>query len=297
MLTSLHIQNFKAWKDTGSFRLAPLTVIFGANSAGKSSLGHLLLALKQTALSTDRRRALNLGDSNSLIDLGTFRDCLYGHDLANPLTFKLGWRLPVQLEIRDPLEPIPGTAAPSEECYQGDAMALEVTIAAGKGEQPEVTGIRYALLADGEEKLDVLLKKNSSGKFELSSDRYRLVRKNFTGFPMPVWPASRMPVSSRILLWLPRACSVSFTTSGRCGIIPSAFINGLAIPPRMSGTRASMPLRPCLPPSHNNANSIVARESVISSLRNSLPTGSRTSASSTAFLFPLWQRAGRNTRS
>ena len=44
MLTSLHITNFKAWKNTGPIRLAPLTVIFGANSAGKSSLGHLLLA-------------------------------------------------------------------------------------------------------------------------------------------------------------------------------------------------------------------------------------------------------------
>ncbi len=49
MLTSLHIKNFKAWKDTGEIRLAPLTVIFGANSAGKSSLGHLLLALKLCA--------------------------------------------------------------------------------------------------------------------------------------------------------------------------------------------------------------------------------------------------------
>ena len=39
MLTHLHIKNFKAWKDTGPIRLAPLTVIFGANSAGKSSLG------------------------------------------------------------------------------------------------------------------------------------------------------------------------------------------------------------------------------------------------------------------
>jgi len=45
MLTSIQIKNFKAWKDTGKVRLAPLTVIFGANSAGKSSLGHLLLAL------------------------------------------------------------------------------------------------------------------------------------------------------------------------------------------------------------------------------------------------------------
>ena len=56
MLTELRIKNFKAWKDTGAVRMAPLTVIFGANSAGKSSLGHLLLALKQTTLLSDRKR-------------------------------------------------------------------------------------------------------------------------------------------------------------------------------------------------------------------------------------------------
>ena len=75
MLTELRIQNFKAWQDTGTVRMAPLTVIFGANSAGKSSLGHLLLALKQTARLADRKRALHLGDLQSDIDLGTFDDC------------------------------------------------------------------------------------------------------------------------------------------------------------------------------------------------------------------------------
>src|SRR5690606_13205148 len=104
MLTQLHIKNFKAWKDTGPIRLAPLTVIFGANSAGKSSLGHLLLGLKQTSLLTDRHRALHLGDSNSLIDLGTFADCLHGHDLKAKLEFTLAWRLPQTVEFRDPLQ-------------------------------------------------------------------------------------------------------------------------------------------------------------------------------------------------
>ena len=89
MLNHMHLKNFKAWKNTGPIRLAPLTVIFGANSAGKSSLGHLLLALKQTALSTDRKRALHLGDASTLIDLGTFADCLHGHDMANALEFDL----------------------------------------------------------------------------------------------------------------------------------------------------------------------------------------------------------------
>ncbi|MEW6519195.1 MAG: DUF3696 domain-containing protein [Thermodesulfobacteriota bacterium] len=176
MLTSLQIQNFKAWKDTGKVRLAPLTVIFGANSAGKSSLGHLLLALKQTALSTDRRRALHLGDSKSLIDLGTFRDCLYGHDTENPLSFTLGWRLPAQLEVKDPLQ--------MASRYQGDEMELDVTIASGKSEQPEVTSMHYTLRAGKKEVLSADLAKKGSGKFELLSDQYHLVKSDGRQWPL-----------------------------------------------------------------------------------------------------------------
>jgi AAA15 family ATPase/GTPase len=76
MLKTLRIKNFKAWRDTKELRMAPLTVLFGPNSAGKSSIGHLLLALKQTVLSADRKRALQLGDSKSQVDLGTFVDCI-----------------------------------------------------------------------------------------------------------------------------------------------------------------------------------------------------------------------------
>jgi predicted ATPase len=47
MLKSLRIKNFKAWKDTGEIRLAPITVFFGGNSAGKTSLLQFLLMLKQ----------------------------------------------------------------------------------------------------------------------------------------------------------------------------------------------------------------------------------------------------------
>lgn len=130
MLTHLHIKNFKAWKDTGPIPLAPLTVIFGANSAGKSSLGHLLLTLQQTARSTDRKRSLHLGDASSLIDLGTFADCLHGHDLQQMLSFELGWSLPKPLEVLDPLSP--------DSRYRGDHMQLDVALKANKAQQPEV---------------------------------------------------------------------------------------------------------------------------------------------------------------
>jgi predicted ATPase len=164
MLTHLRIRNFKAWKDTGPIRLAPLTVIFGANSAGKSSLGHLLLALQQTARSTDRKRALHLGDSSSLIDLGTFADCLHGHDLTNTLAFELGWQLPKALEVRDPLVP--------SARYQGDSLRLDVELLAGKAAQPEVQSMRYAMGAKSETVLEVALRRDSTRKFSLVSDQY-----------------------------------------------------------------------------------------------------------------------------
>ena len=164
MLTHLHIKNFKAWKDTGPIRLAPLTVLFGANSAGKSSLGHLLLALQQTARSTDRKRALHLGDASSLIDLGTFTDCLHNHDLKQPLSFELGWTLPKVLDVRDPLQ--------ADSRYQGDRMQLDVTLAANKAQQPEVQALRYALASNDREVLDVALVRDEKRKLNLTSTHY-----------------------------------------------------------------------------------------------------------------------------
>ena len=70
MLKKLHIKNFKAWADTGPIRMAPITVFFGTNSSGKTSLHQFLMLLKQTAASQDRRRVLHLGDKSTSVDLG-----------------------------------------------------------------------------------------------------------------------------------------------------------------------------------------------------------------------------------
>ncbi|MDO9002394.1 MAG: DUF3696 domain-containing protein [Aquabacterium sp.] len=144
--------------------MAPLTVLFGANSAGKSSLGHLLLALQQTARSTDRKRALHLGDASSLIDLGTFTDCLHGHDLKQALSFELGWTLPKALDVRDPLQ--------AGSRYQGDRMRLDVTMMANKAEQPEVQALRYSLSSGTKEVIDVALERDEKRKLNLSSTHY-----------------------------------------------------------------------------------------------------------------------------
>jgi predicted ATPase len=99
MLTHLQIRNFKAWADTQGIRLAPLTVFFGANSSGKSSINQLLLMLKQTVQSQDRNIVLNLGDKTSLIELGTFWDIV--HQDNERIAFELEWQLAKDKEIKN----------------------------------------------------------------------------------------------------------------------------------------------------------------------------------------------------
>ena len=102
MITSLQAQNFKSWKDTTPLKIAPLTGFFGTNSSGKTSLLQILLMLKQTAESSDRKRVLHTGDDRSLVDLGTFYDLLHRHDREIALQIALTWDLPKSLTIKDP---------------------------------------------------------------------------------------------------------------------------------------------------------------------------------------------------
>ncbi|MGD0959367.1 MAG: DUF3696 domain-containing protein [Methylomonas sp.] len=168
MLTSLHIENFKAWKDTGKIRLAPLTVIFGANSTGKSSIGHLLLALKQTVLSADRKQVLHLGDANSPIELGTYKDCIYNHDLSNNLHFQLSWNLPDNLDILDPITNLK---------FSGSELALDVLLGADKNSQPKIRQLNYVLSNVKSEVLSVNLSEKHDSLYELSSEEYHFKKK------------------------------------------------------------------------------------------------------------------------
>ena len=175
MLTSLRIQNFKAWKDTGTIRLAPLTVIFGANSAGKSSLGHLLLALKQTVLSADRKRPLHLGDENSLVELGAFSECIYNHDLSQALRFDLGWQLPSKMEVRDPI---------SQSKFAGDELHLSVQLLADKSEQPRVQQLTYELRQQDQVELAIEYLRNAQGKPDITSNQFKLIRNTGRAWPL-----------------------------------------------------------------------------------------------------------------
>lgn len=99
MFTQMRLKNFKGWEDTGQVRLAPITLFFGPNSSGKTSLLQSILLLKQTAASSDRSRVLYPGDDRSLVDLGTVPELIHGHATGSTIEAALSWTLPQALAL------------------------------------------------------------------------------------------------------------------------------------------------------------------------------------------------------
>jgi predicted ATPase len=183
MLTRLRIQNFKAWQDTGEVRLAPITVLFGSNSSGKSSLSQFLLMLQQTAQSPDRQRVLHTGDAQTPVDLGTFRDIAFGHDERREIDFSLAWDLPSPLKIEDPR---------SKDKFSGDSVEFSAVVGQVGGREGRliVQRIRYRLRQDEAPVLAVEMeleagKAKGRDQYQLTSEGYKLVRNPGRGWPLP----------------------------------------------------------------------------------------------------------------
>ena len=188
MLKRLRIQNFKCWQDTGDIKLAPLTLLFGTNSSGKSSIGQFLMMLKQTADRGDRKSAfyLGAGAKDSTVQLGSFRDIVFHHDIKREISFEYDWTLPEQEEATD---------ARSGKEYKWDVMSFAACVAfREKNAIPYVRSLRYGLHNGDREVMDVALNRCGNGDYKLDSKAYKLVRNHarawsvkntvrFYGFP------------------------------------------------------------------------------------------------------------------
>ena len=117
MLNRLKLENFKAWREA-DLTFGKVTGLFGTNSAGKSSLLHLLLLLKQTRNATDRGIVLDFGGPLKLVNLGGFTDVVHGHADDARIRWQLDWTLPKPLKIADPLKRKPR----SEPLFTGDRV-------------------------------------------------------------------------------------------------------------------------------------------------------------------------------
>jgi predicted ATPase len=190
MLTHLHLKNFKGWKDTKPIRMAPLTVFFGPNSSGKSSIEQFLLMLKQTVDSSDRKLVLFPGDHNTPVNLGSFEELVFCRDVKNKLEFSFEWELEEPLTVKDPL---------STKTRSGDKMRFEAEVGMF-GEKPArlaVQRFEYQLKKKDDSeamRVGVERKEGTEDEYELDAKRYKATRKmgrsrslgppnKFYGFP------------------------------------------------------------------------------------------------------------------
>ena len=91
MITFYNIENFKSFgKETG-IELAPITLIYGNNSSGKSSVLQSLQLLKQSWENRQEGAFLSpIVDEKGTVDLGTFEEFIHKHNSKNDLKFSFG---------------------------------------------------------------------------------------------------------------------------------------------------------------------------------------------------------------
>lgn len=173
MLNQLRIRNFKSWQDTGCIRMAPITLFFGANSSGKSSIGQFLLMLKQTIESPDRKAVFYPGGRNSAVQLGSYQEMVFRRNPNEKINFEYQWSLPKHMEIGDPL---------SDDVFSGDKLHFSAEVERGNAARHliQVAKLKYCLLDDRAKHSSLsveLSRKADKLEYEASAHRYNLVRK------------------------------------------------------------------------------------------------------------------------
>ena len=178
MLNQLRIQNFKGWKDTGTIRLAPISLFFGANSSGKSSIGQFLMMLKQTVESPDRKAVFYPGGKNSAVQLGSYQEMVFHRDPENKIAFDYRWSLAEDLKFKDPL---------SGQIFSGDELdfSAEVELSDSTKNLLQVAEFKYRLFNRDTQSLSIdLSRKSDKREYTASAEQYSLVRKKMRAWAL-----------------------------------------------------------------------------------------------------------------
>lgn len=169
--------------------MAPITLFFGANSSGKSSIGHFLMMLKQTVESPDRKAVFYPGGRNSPVQLGSFKEMVFHRDPKNKIAFEYQWTLPEEFKIKDPLR---------DQIFSGKKLSFsaETGLVGDDQQAPTLIQLKYELLDKTDPILSIAMEHKSQAMFEykVEATNYMLKRRQgrawspgapvrFYGFP------------------------------------------------------------------------------------------------------------------
>jgi hypothetical protein len=92
ILKSITIENFKAFGAQITFPFKPITMLFGGNSAGKSTVLKALVYLKGVLNQGHHPERVNV--SGNLVDFGVFADVVHGHDSTKSIRIAVDFEFP-----------------------------------------------------------------------------------------------------------------------------------------------------------------------------------------------------------
>jgi predicted ATPase len=177
MLKNLQIENFKGWEDTGTIQMAPITLFFGTNSSGKSSIGQFLMYLKQTVDIADRKVVLYSGGKNSPVQLGSFKDVIFQHNTNKEISFWYDWKLSNNLKIKD---------ATTNKSYIADCIKFSAEIDSQSEQKISVKEFVYKLSKEGEKKFEITMQRDELSKYKIQAEDYKLTKPRGRSWPFGI---------------------------------------------------------------------------------------------------------------
>ena len=159
MLRKIGLQNFKCWKEL-DIDLAPITLFFGSNSSGKTTILQSLLMLKQTARGFDPAQHINFGDDRDYVELGSYRDLVYGHDFGENVGVRLAW---------DTSTPIFSINKATSEVLERHVKAIAYDILWAIDENIYIDRLRYCMESIESDNDWFEVRRQKDGQYGLSS--------------------------------------------------------------------------------------------------------------------------------
>lgn len=185
MFKSIQLGNFKAFGSSQRIPLKPITLIFGPNSSGKSSIIHSLAYLHHslTTKNFDVHHTLKGGNS---IDLGGFNQLVHKHDFNNRISFGFEISTDFMKEFKVVINHIKYPEMLVEPSHLFDNKTkIEVAMTIGielddqdkplKDKKPKVYS--YDIKSGGEKFLSVSQRPNNAFKFDYINEDNVLIRR------------------------------------------------------------------------------------------------------------------------
>jgi len=132
MLKEYQISNFKPFAGPVNIPIKPITLIFGANSSGKSAIFQSLLMLKQT-LEEGRDPNMSLLPKGNIVDLGSFREFIHNHDVSNSFSFKMTFSFPKDIFEAFDIDSYDDEAEILHKSISSETIGLSVTFSWNNG--------------------------------------------------------------------------------------------------------------------------------------------------------------------